>query len=108
MSVSLSVSNSTHNNCNHILDKMLHLGINCRVIETISVVNDKFEKGCLITIDPEYYDKNKLRNFWCKLKGNDYTCANLTIPGTFDGCIYNYINCDYCPGSIKNKNFKKN
>ena len=54
MSVSLSVSSNKHTNCNHILDKMLYLGINCRVIETTSVVNHKFEKGCLITIDPEY------------------------------------------------------
>ena len=99
MSVNLSVSNDKHSNCNHIIKKMLKLGINCRVMESVSVVENNIEKGCVITVDPEYYDKNKLRNFWCKLKGNDYTCANLTIPGTFDGCIYNYINCDYCPGS---------
>ena len=32
------------------------------------------------------------------LKGDDYTCCNVCIPGTFDGCIFNYINIDNCPG----------
>ena len=98
MSVSLSVSNNKHNNCHHIIKKMLNLKINCRVIDTVSVVNNNIENGCLITIDPEYYDKKKLKSLWTNLKENDYQCCNLNIPGIFDGCIYNYINCDYCPG----------
>ena len=35
MSVSLSVSNDKHSNCNHIIKKRLKLRINCRVIESI-------------------------------------------------------------------------
>ena len=35
MSVSLSVSNDRHSNCDHIIKKMLKLRINCRVIESI-------------------------------------------------------------------------
>ena len=104
MSISLSVSNNKHFDCNHVINKMLALGINCRVIQTTSVVDNSIEKGCLITIDPEYYDKKKLKKFWYDFKGSDYQCANLNIPGTFDGCIYNYINCDFCPAIGKKIN----
>lgn len=98
MSVSLSLSNKKHTNCDHIIQKMLKLGINCRVIETVSVVENNIENGCLITVDPEYYDKNKLKNLWNTIKANDYQCCNISIPGTFDGCIFNYVNADFCPG----------
>ena len=77
MSVSLSVSNDKHNNCNYIIKKMLKLGINCRVIESVSVVEDNIEKGFVITVDSEFYDKKKLKNLWNCLKGDDYICCNI-------------------------------
>lgn len=105
MSVTLSVSNDKHSNCDHIIKKMLKLGINCRVMESVSVVENNIEKGCVITLDPEYYDKKKLKKLWNCIKGDDYECCNICIPGTFDGCIFNYVNVDFCPGK---KNYKKN
>ena len=37
---------------NDIIQKLLFLGVNCRVIETVSVVENNIEKGCLITLEP--------------------------------------------------------
>ena len=103
MSVNISISNSKQSNCNDIIQKLLFLGVNCRVIETVSVVENNIEKGCLITLDQEFNKKNRLRNLWYQIREGGYECANLYIPGMFDGCIYNYINCNLCPGDYKNQ-----
>ena len=56
-------------------------GQDCRIIETVSVVENKFENGCSITMDTlEDYKKN----------GN-YNCAYIKIDGGFSRCINNYI-----------------
>ena len=51
MSTNISVSNSEQQNCEHILKSLHILGEDCRVIETISLVGNKIEKGCLITLN---------------------------------------------------------
>ena len=51
MSVNISISNSKLKNCNNLINNLLKSGINCRVIETISIVDDNIENGCLITLD---------------------------------------------------------
>ena len=48
MSTEISVSNSTQKNCKEILEFMKKYGQDCRVIETVSVVENKFENGCSI------------------------------------------------------------
>ena len=60
MSVNISISNSKLKNCNNVINNLLKSGINCRVIETISVVDDNIENGCLITLDKKYSDQNIL------------------------------------------------
>jgi hypothetical protein len=90
MSVNISISNTKKKNCNDVINKLLKSRIDCRVIETISVVDDNIENGCLITLNKKYSDKDKLKNVWSIIKG-DNTCSHVKIDGQFDGCIYNYI-----------------
>ena len=96
MSVNISISNRKLNNCNDVLNKLLNAKINCRVINTTSVVDNNLENGCLITLDKKYSDKDKLKDVWSIIKGYN-TCSHIKIDGLFDGCIYNYIHEDFCP-----------
>ncbi len=98
MSVNISISNTKLKNCDSIITKLLKSGINCRVIDTISVVDNNIENGCLITLDKKYSDKDKLQNIWSIVKENNI-CSHVKIDGQFDGCIYNYIGKDRCPGN---------
>jgi len=76
---------------------MIDCNIDCRIIETTSVVDNKLEQGCLITVDKLYNNKKGVKNIWKNIK-KDYSCAHLKIDGVFDGCIYNYISPSSCPG----------
>jgi len=92
MSTEISVSNSTQQNCKDILTIMKKYGQDCRVIETISVVENKIENGCSITMDT-FKDKTQLIKLWKIIKKNgNYNCAYIKIDGIFSGCIINYIN----------------
>ena len=95
MSVNISVSNTYYNNCNHIIKIMQDLNINCRIIETKSIVDKNIENGCLLTFGEQYNSKKDVRYLWNNIK-KDYDCAHLKIEGLFDGCIYNYINAKFC------------
>jgi hypothetical protein len=97
MSIDISVSNSGQNNCNNIINILKFSGIDCRIIETTSIINNNIEKGCIITLDRSY-SKDKLKNIWNDIKkSGNYNCAHLKIDGIFSGCIYNYIYSDFCP-----------
>lgn len=102
MSVNISISNSNYNSnydrCNDILNKLFKFGINCRIIQTKSVVDNNIEDGCLITLGKEYTNKKNLNDVW-KIIKSDYNCSHLKIDGIYDGCIYNYLKADYCPGN---------
>ena len=92
MSTEISVSNSTQSNCNHLLQIMKKYGQDCRIIETVSVVENKIENGCAVTMDT-CKDKNNLVNLWKIMKKNgNYNCAYIKIDGGFSGCINDYIN----------------
>jgi len=97
MASHISISNNKQNNCDFILKKLLKSKINCRIIETKSVVDDNIENGCLITFDQKYSSKKEISNIW-KIIKDDYTCSHLKIDGIFDGCIFNYLIPDNCPG----------
>jgi len=96
MSVNISVSNNKNNNCTTILKTMMDLNINCRVIETKSIVDQNIENGCLITFDEKYNTKKNVNYLWNNIK-KDYECTHLKIDRLFDGCILNYINANFCP-----------
>ena len=90
MSVNLSVSNKKQHNCKKILDIFSKNKIDCRIIETCSIINNSLEKGCLITLENKYNETNELKNIW-KLLQKDYNCAHLLIHDKFDGCIHDYL-----------------
>ena len=95
MSVNISVSNKYYKNCQHIMNIMRDLNINCRIIETKSIVDKNIENGCLVTFGEQYNSKKNVHYLWDAIK-NDYECAHLKIDGLFDGCILNYINANFC------------
>ena len=95
MSVNISVSNNNDSGCDTILKIMKSLDINCRMVETMSIVDKNIEKGCLITFSETYNSKNNVKYLWNQIK-DEYGCAHLKIDGLFDGCIYNYINANFC------------
>lgn len=97
MSVNISVSNSKQTNCNNIIEKMLSSGFNSRIIDTISIVDNTIERGCLITLGKEYNSKHQVNKIWNTIK-NDYHCADVKIDRLFDGCILNFLSEDKCPG----------
>jgi hypothetical protein len=93
-STEISVSNSTQQNCRDILKIMQTYGQDCRVIETASIVENKFENGCLITMDT-FKDKTQLIKLWKIIKKHgNYNCAYIKIDAgsqQFSGCINDYI-----------------
>lgn len=98
MSVHISVSNNKQeNHCNKILSKFLKNQIDCRTIKTMSIVNNKIENGCMVTITHPDNSPNKIKQIWNILK-DDYSCAHLKIDGIYSGCIFNYMEADFCPG----------
>jgi hypothetical protein len=97
MSVNISVSSTKQTSCEEIIKKLFNSRINSRMIKTTSVVDDNIEIGCLITFGKEYGEKNKIKKIWDIIK-SDYTCSHLKIDGQFDGCIYNYLKANFCPG----------
>lgn len=97
MSVDISVSSNKNVGCREMIDKLRKSNINARSIETISVIDGEVERGCLITVGKEYIDKDNLSDLW-RLIGSDYQCSHININGIFNGCIYNYISKDFCPG----------
>lgn len=100
MSVNISVSNKKKT-CNDILQKLINNNINCRSIDTISVVDLSIEKGCLLTFGNNYSSKNSVNKLWNIINSDDdYICSHLKIDGIFDGCIFDYIKCNNCPGPI--------
>jgi hypothetical protein len=64
----------------------------------VSIVNNKIENGCLVTISHPDNSPNKIKQIWNILK-DDYSCAYLKIEGIYSGCIFNYMEADFCPGN---------
>ena len=98
MSINLSVSNNTNTGCYYILKNLMRAGIDCRTIETNSLVNNKLEKGCFITIGDPDTSRENVKKIWNSINKN-YTCCHLKIDGIYSGCIYDYINSNSCPGN---------
>jgi hypothetical protein len=98
MSVDISVSNNKNTGCKDIIEKLRLADINARTIETLSIVDGDIERGCIITLGKKYIEKENLHNFW-NIINKDYICSHININGLFNGCIYNYILDDRCPGN---------
>ena len=64
MSVNISLSNKNSCGCKEILEKLKKLNIYARCIKTLSLVNNNFEKGSLLTVGSKYILKNDFSNLW--------------------------------------------
>ena len=103
MTINISISNNTQNNCNHIIDKLNKSGIEARIIETTSTFNSKIEKGCLITLGKQYNTKKLITNIWTTIKPG-YNCAHIDIDNGFRGCIFDYLATDLLKKQLINNN----
>jgi len=97
----LSISSNKIPNCISIALFLSKQGIQCKTIDTYSSVQYQnrmhIEKGCDIQFIS--FPKNiKFQNVWNILQ-NTYglNCGHLDIPGTYNGCIYNYFQSYKCP-----------
>ena len=83
-------------NCNNVILQLKEIGINCNVMRNKSIQNGIIENGCQITLcglNTKYLE-NKI---WNNLKDKfNLKCANLLIPGVYNGCIKNYISPSKC------------
>ena len=62
MSVNISISNlnKDEKNCEYILKLLSKYKINCRTIETKSLVDYNIEDGCLLTFSEKYNSKKEV------------------------------------------------
>ena len=97
MSVNVSVSNTENTGCKKIFNILKKSNIDCRLIETDSLVDGFFEKGCLITLGEKYSNPIQLQKIWNLIK-KDYTCAHLQIDSKYNGCILDYLRPSKCIG----------
>jgi len=99
-SVTLSVSNKNLN-CKTIINYLKHFEIMASVTENKSITPDGQETGCNILLP--YVNKQQLKQkIWEPLKQrHNLTCAHVDVPGTFSGCIYDFIMDTNCPSQIK-------
>lgn len=125
MSIDISVSNTNlkrsnndfnikTNQCSHIIQALIRSNIEAKIVPNLSIIDSKIEEGCTITLPKDYCSKEKIKNIWNIIqkspeifnnnnnKSNDskldnYNCANLKIEGQFSGCIFNYLNANFCP-----------
>jgi len=90
MSIDISVSSKEQVNCNNIIQKLLNTGINCRIIETTSIINNNIEKGCLITLGKEYKNPTLLKKVWDNIN-SEYICSHIKTDDSFNGCLFDYL-----------------
>lgn len=89
-------SNTIDKECINVIKKMKNHGINCNVIINKSIQNDKIENGCQITLcglNLRYLEDKVWKNL---KKDFNLKCANLYIPGIYNGCIINYLSPSKC------------
>lgn len=99
-SVTLSVSNK-HLQCKHIINYLHHCNIIASVTENKSITPSGIENGCNILLP--YVNKQTLKeNIWEPLqRRHNLTCAHVNVPGTYSGCIYDFIMKTNCPSRLK-------
>ena len=101
----LSVSRAGGLDCARVADALLRCGVPCVVVTNASVVQDPKtqrcapEQGCTVTLTGLRPDLIGTR-VWDVLKPRfGLTCAHLSIPGRFNGCIYDFIRPSACPAN---------
>ena len=102
------ISHSTlSSDCRNVIDTVRQLGISANVTPNKSIVWDKLlnrwneENGCKVTLGGLKPEKIK-DSVWLPLqKQFCLSCAYLTIPGRYSGCILDYCRPSSCPGRNK-------
>ena len=122
MSINISVSNRNKSRlvndfnirsdqCSHIVNAFLQNNLEGNIVPNLSIIDKNIEEGCTISLPKDYSYKEKIKNIWniiekspenIKNKSTDakienYNCAHLKIEGQFSGCIFNYLNANFCP-----------
>lgn len=123
MSIDISVSNRNNsrlyndlniktNQCSHIIEALIRNNIEAKIVPNLSIIDSKIEEGCTITLPKDYSYKDKIKKIWSIIQKSpeiiyksteinikNYNCANLKIEGQFSGCIFNYLNANFCPAA---------
>ena len=95
----LSISSYKVESCNEVAKYLCALDINCNVVYNTTVINGNIEPGCnIILVDN---NKKQIEKLWpCLKQRYNLTCAHLSNPPLFSGCIYDYIKKTECPGKL--------
>lgn len=108
---SLSISH-TQLDCQAVARDLARLGIVARIDSNQSVVCEhnaagttgttcRIERGCHILLPETTMDR--VADTWRHLQAR-YTlsCAHLSVPPVFAGCVWDYLRPSQCPGRSKN------
>ena len=119
MSIEISVSYKSEDNpsklhnfdkgCSDIINAFIKSKLEGKFTPNISIINNKIENGCLVTMAKDYTSKERLGEIWniikkSSKKENEYKCAYIKIDGVYQGCILNYLAQDKCPYNNSNNN----
>ena len=100
-SVELSISQKKLS-CEKVAENLVKSKIMASVTANHSIVCNsenycQIEKGCRILFGVA--TKKEIKNTWQNLQQkHSLVCAHIKIPGTFSGCIYDYLPDTKCPG----------
>lgn len=98
LTATLSVSRKGGLDCEKIAAALGNAGILSRVTQNVSHLPHK-ENGCQITMDCS--QKSVITDAWRVLQNPfGFTCAHISIHGSFQGCIYDYLRPSTCPGTF--------
>jgi hypothetical protein len=100
-SIELSISQKKLS-CEEVVENLVKSRIMASVTANHSIVcnsenNCQIENGCRILFGVA--TKKEIKNTWQNLQQkHGLGCAHIKIPGSFSGCIYDYVPETKCPG----------
>ena len=103
-SVQLSVSRPALD-CASIVQGLARSGIMASVVENRSVVCDedrgcRVEAGCRILFNR--MSQGQIAAAWQQLRiDHVLTCAHLSVPPVFSGCVWDFLRPSRCPGNCR-------
>jgi hypothetical protein len=96
VSSTLSVSRKEKLDCEELAKYLSKCNISTSISSNISTTPD-IEYGC--RLEQSISSKQEIRNMWDLIKNKyGFKCAHLKVTGVYDGCIYNYLASNKCPG----------
>jgi len=96
-SAHLTISGKTLE-CESVVATLAKCGIDCNVSKNVSIVGGKIEPGCMIT--KTFNQEKEIQNLWSTCRRTfDLKCAHLNIAGSYDGCVWGFVEKKECPAS---------